>query len=594
MSVTQPQSYPRGSTAIEDVRMPKLNLSPLLRRLAFLLLLLGTASALTAGHAASPASASCTGQLPCVEKTRVRIAPIPAPAEMPGQPTTLVDVPGVSVFNQGVYIPPSAQAMMRTHQNDWGVFNRAGAAASGFGAVGRYGAVRWAESWSALRDPKLMQADNDPFDFLKYLPLDKSGSVYLSLSGEERLKNWFENRPGLGTIKPNDSGRMTLQSIYGADLHVGPHVRLYGELLNAAAGGWGGYGYTAGYRTRLDLQQGFAEVTGTVLGAKSGVMLGRMEFVDAPDYVLYLRTVSSVPQSWNGGRAYMIWPRVRVDLFDYIQTDITPNAMFHDRPSWGTRLYGAYSSYALPDFRLLHGAGHVFLDVFYLGTLFNGSLAAITAPTGTQAGATRRDNYGTRLWGKAGPIEFSLGAIYQGGHFSEAATNIGRNVSAFALNESIGWRFSKNLMSPLIGVQADLYSGGNRNRKSGTIGTYTTPFVPLSSYLDTSYYTGTSNLIALSPVLEMNIGKSAVLRLKAPVLWRDNTNDAFYSPSAPYKFTSYSGGYIGTVPQAMLSLRLSRHLRWNHDVARFFASRGLKRAGASDATYYLSTLSFIF
>jgi hypothetical protein len=44
----------------------------------------------------------------------------------------------------------------------------------------------------------------------------------------------------------------------------------------------------------------------------------------------------------------------------------------------------------------------------------------------------------------------------------------------------------------------------------------------------------------------------------------------------------------------MLSLRLSsRHLRWNRDVARFFASGGLERAGASDATYYLSTLSLI-
>lgn len=596
MNVTQHRIRRGESPAINNVRTLKRSRRRLVRRIAFSVQLLGITGLVTTSQAAMLTSAPCPRPSPSIQTVQVRVPANmpPAPFSRTGQPTTLVDVPGVSAFSQGIYVPLSAKAMMRTHQDDWGVFNRAGGAASGFGAVGRYGAVRWAENWDALSDPELVHADNDPFDSLKYMPFNRSGSVYVTFSGEERLKNWYENRPGLGTIKPNDSGRMTLQSIYGADLHVGTHVRLYGELINAAAAGWGGYGYSSGYRTRLDLQQAFAEVTGSVLGAKSGVMLGRMEFVDAPNYVIYLRTVSSVPQSWNGGRAYMIWPRVRVDLFDYIQTDITPNAMFHDRPSWGTRLYGAYGSYALPDTRLLHGDGHVFLDIFYIGNLFKGSVAAITAPTGAQAGATRRDNYGTRLWGKAGLIEFSLGAIYQGGIFSDASTNIERHVTAFSFNESIGLRFAKIAMNPLVGVQADLYSGGNRDKTSGPVGTYTTPFVPLSSYLDTSYYTGTSNLIALSPVFEMNIGKSAVLRLKAPIMWRDNTNDAFYSPSGPYKFTNYSDSYIGAVPQAMLSLRLNRHLRWNHDVARFFVSDGLRKAGASDATYYLSTLSFIF
>ncbi len=506
-----------------------------------------------------------------------------------------MEMPEVSEANQGLYAPPSGPANPRVHGRDWGVFNRDGGYAAGFGPVGRYGATRWAEDWSFLRDPKLRRADDDPFDILKYIPLNDSGSVYLSLSGEERLKNWFENRPGLGTIKPNDSGRMTLRSIYGADLHIGPHVRLYGELINAAAGGWGGYGYnSAGYRTDLDLQQAFLELNDTILGAKSGLMIGRMEFLDAPNYVLYLRTVSSVPQSWNGGRVYMIWPRVRVDMFDFVQTNIgPPAAIFPGRPSWSTRLFGAYESYATPDFTFLHGNGHVFFDLFYFGYLFNGSSAAITSPTGLQAGSTRRDNYGTRIWGKAGPIEFSFGALYQGGQFFEAETNVKRPVSAYSINTSVGWRFSDVRYHPLVGIQTDIYSGGNRNKTSGTIGTYTTPYVPLSSYLDTTFYTGTSNLIAVSPVLNATIGNKIVFRLKSTVLWRDSTNDAFYSPLAPYNL-NFKGSYVGVVPQATLSIELTRHLRWNHDLARFFVSNGLQRAGASDATYYLSTLSFIF
>jgi hypothetical protein len=529
----------------------------------------------------SPLSCSDTGQAP-------------PNADERGPPTTLMDRPEVSQASQGLYAPPGDPANLGVHGRDWGVFNRDGGYAAGFGPVGRYGATRWAEDWSFLRDPKLRRANDDPFDILKYIPLSDSGSIYLSFSGEERLKNWFENRPGLGTIKPNDSGRMTLQSIYGADLHIGPQVRLYGELVSAQAGGWGGYGYNAGYRTRLDLLQGFLELNDTVLGAKSGLMIGRMEFLDAPNYVFYQRTVSSVPQSWNGGRFYMIWPRVRIDLFDFVQTNITPTAIFHDEPSWSTRLYGAYESYALPDFRFLDEAGHVFFDLFYFGYQFTGSSAAITSPTGLQSGATRRDNYGTRIWGKAGPIEFSLGALYQGGQFSAAETNIKRPVSAYSINTSVGWRFSNVPYHPLLGIQTDIYSGGNRNKTSGTIGTYTTPYIPLSSYLDTTYYAGTSNLIAVSPVIEASLAKTLVLRLKSPVLWRDSTNDAFYSPSAPYSFVNFRGGYAGVVPQATLSIEITHHLRWNHDIARFFVSNGLQKAGGSDGTYYLSTLSFIF
>jgi len=515
---------------------------------------------------------------------------------------SLVSTIGIGDAHAGDTVPPKPNPTvsvlslggLNTHQGDWGVFNAGQGAAAGFGPVTRYGLERWAEDWSALRDPALRRADHDPFDTLKYIPLNESGSVYLSFSGSERLKNWFENRPGLGTIKPNDSGRMTLQSIYGADLHLGQHVRLYGEVINASAGGWGGYGYTAGYRTRLDLQQAFVEFNGRLFGAKSGLMLGRMDFADAPNYIFYARTVSSIPESWNGARGYMIWPRFRLDVFDFIQTNINPPQIFHDQPSYGTRLFGAYGSYALPTFKFLGEKSQIFTDLFYYGYVFNGASAAITAPTGTQAGSTHRDNYGTRLWGNAGPIEFSFGALYQGGTFTNAGQVAQRPVSAYSFNESLGWRFAKILTKPLLGVQADLYSGGNRNDTSGTVGTYTTPYVPLSSYLDTSYYTGTSNLVAVSPVIQLTPASFATLQLKAPVLWRENTNDAFYAPGGPYKFVNYHGGFVGVVPQALLSLHIGRHITWNHDIARFFVSRGMSKAGASNSFYYLSTLAFTF
>ena len=76
-------------------------------------------------------------------------------------------------------------------------------------------------------------------DALKFIRLDPEGDIYLTLSGESRLRNWYESRPFLGTQAPHHSGRMTLRNLLGADLHLGEHLRVYGELINGDAFGWG-------------------------------------------------------------------------------------------------------------------------------------------------------------------------------------------------------------------------------------------------------------------------------------------------------------------------------------------------------------------
>lgn len=58
--------------------------------------------------------------------------------------------------------------------------------AVGEGSVsGGYALSRWAEDWRRKADPA--QRD-DPFDRLKYLPLDDDGDIYLTLSGEARVR----------------------------------------------------------------------------------------------------------------------------------------------------------------------------------------------------------------------------------------------------------------------------------------------------------------------------------------------------------------------------------------------------------------------
>ena len=339
----------------------------------------------------------------------------------------------------------------------------------------------------------------------------------------------------------------------------------------------------------------FGEATAPLAGAKVGVKLGRQQFLDAPNYVLFARETPDVPLSWDGVRGYVFWPRVRLDVFDFVLTNNNPTKIFKDTENYNERLFGAYESWAVPDFRFLGGPGHAFLDFFYLGYEYGGTLAAIPTTTGTASGSTLRDNYGTRFWGKAGPIEFSLGGIYQGGEFRYANSSSTRIVKAYSANTVVGYRFNGVYTHPLLALQSDVYSGGNYNRKSGSVGTFAAPYNPSTNYLDTTTYLAPSNLIDTGPVLELSPTRYTLLRVKVPVFWRDSTDDAVYGSSRIYTFRGkYSGGYVGTTPQATLAWRVTRHLTWTNDVARFFASRALQKAGASDGTYYLSTLDFRF
>ncbi len=562
------------------------------------LIALGRLNAAHADPKAEPSTSAAAG-LPQDDATADAVVRL-ASGTPPGanatsdQRTIFTQQPNLNANPESLLLPKGEQAKLRVHQYDWGVFNRDGGTAAGFGPVGRYGTDRAYEDWRVLADPAARRKDDDPFDLLKYIPLTTDGQVYLTFSGEERFRTYYENRPELGTINDREAAKVTLRSIYGADLHVGPNLRFYGELINGDAGGIRPYGYSQSYTTRLDLLQAFAELKGRLLGATNGLVIGRMQFLDAPDYVFYQRTVSNVPESWNGVRAYSVFQRVRFDLFDFAQTNINPPALFNDKPAYFTRLFGAYESYAVPDFKLFGEPGHVFADTFYYGYIFNGEPASVPVPGATRNGSSRRDNYGVRLWGKAGPIEFSLGAIYQDGHFYQAKSPSSRPVDAYALNNSIVWRFSRAWGQPSFGVQGDLYSGGNTTRSGGTINTYVLPFVPSSNYLDTTYYIGTSNVIAAAAKGDVMLGRNVLLKLKLPFYWRDSTNDAFYSPNFIYGFHNFSGGYIGTIPQATLAVRFGRHLTWTQDLGRFFASTGVSRAGGSDATYYLSTFTFDF
>ncbi|MDG6094813.1 alginate export family protein [Acetobacter sp. AN02] len=476
------------------------------------------------------------------------------------------------------------------HQGPWGIFNSNTGAAAGFGTVGYYAVSRWAEDWSNLRDPKNRIDFLDP---LKYIPFNNSGSVYLTLSANFRQHNFYDQHPFFGTNGLKHTLRTQFRWNAGADLHLGEHLRLYGELMSGQAGGTRYFGYNNGrWRSKLDAQQAFVEVHGKLFHAQTGVMVGRMTFLDMPPYISAGSVYPTIPYSWNGIRGYAFWKNFRVDLFDLTMTNWTlQNVPFRDQVGYKTRLFGAYTSYAVPSFKFLGVKSQIFVDTFYLGYILANS--NVYTGAGTQAGSTRRDTPGMRVWGNAGPLEFSAGWMWQGGYFHAANNAYRRGVSAYAITSQVSWRFRKTWGKPAVGLQVDKFSGGNSQKsRTSDWGNFLNPFVPSAYYTDISTYTGNTNLIDVGPIATVTTSRNTSLLMKVHAMWRANTHDAVYSnPTGVYAASpKVHGSYIGTAPQASFTWRVTRHVTFSVDAMYFFLGSGMRDAGLKSGAYAQSNL----
>lgn len=144
------------------------------------------------------------------------------------------------------------------------------AAAAGDGATTNgFNLSRWAEDWSGYRDAKKR---DDPLDRLKFLPLDGDGDVYLTLSGEFRLRVNHTTNPNLRDARAQrqDINRI----VAGADLHVGPHLRAFAEVAHGGISGVELGAPAATLRNDLVVQQAFVEGDVDVDVGGAGVSLG--------------------------------------------------------------------------------------------------------------------------------------------------------------------------------------------------------------------------------------------------------------------------------------------------------------------------------
>jgi hypothetical protein len=434
---------------------------------------------------------------------------------------------------------------------------------------------RWEEDWTKLKD-----AGKAPP--LKAMPI--FGDVTLTLSGMLRVRVDAYNDAVL--IKRDDFHQTTFRSMAGADLRIGSHFRVYGELADGQVTGFGrpyapnfrGTAIPANEHNDLAVLQLFGEASATVDNVLIGARVGRMEFIDGPRQVIGGSDGVNIRREWNGGRFYLHTGRFRVDVFD-LKPTLFGKGTFDEHTDKSQHLQGVAGSILAAR----RPAGNVFVEPFYFHTRMTRGTA------GSSAGEDDRDTWGARLRGKQGPITIDWNGIRQTGH------HLGREVDAWAASFIQNVLVTDGFGHPRIGGHIDLGSGGNTYNKAGPIHSFNQLYAS-PQYLGQGLLLSQSNIAILAPSLALQPARNVSVDLDYAFLRRLRQDDAVYGGlMRPYAGTERVPGHdVGTYARVVAQWALTRNILLDVEGERLFAGSALNRAGYGSGSYGTMSVTFLY
>ncbi|RZM27283.1 MAG: hypothetical protein EOP67_40485, partial [Sphingomonas sp.] len=322
--------------------------------------------------------------------------------------------------------------------------------------TGGYNQSRWAEDWSKLRDPKKRK---DIVDQLKFISIAGDGDVYLTLSGEARLRVNQTTNPNL---RDAEAQRQDILRLFGgADLHVGQHLRFYGELAHGTLEGQNLGTALPNLRNKLAVQQAFVDLTGTVADVDVGVRYGRQTFADGPNLLVVPRDNNTLFFGFNGFRAWARTAGVRADVFDFKPTAYGNGGTQDDNAESARRFSGISTGIVVPE--TLFGGSKLYVDPFLWRLRNRGAV------WGTDNAREARNFYGLHVWGDAGPVNLDWTINYQGGSYDN------RSIKAWLILLAQTYKLGEGKSAPRVGFHADYASGGGAYG-NGTLRNSLAPF----------------------------------------------------------------------------------------------------------------------
>ena len=416
----------------------------------------------------------------------------------------------------------------------------------------------------------------DFFDPIKFIPLSASKQTYMSIGGQIREQYQWLNHANWGEGPEDKSGYLLQRYMLHADLHFGPHFRVFGELKSGLATGKNGPSELI-EEDRLDLHQAFVDVSVGPADKAAVLRLGRQEMAYGASRLVSLREGPNVRQTFDGARMMLHQPQGQLDAF-VTRPATTKPGIFDDETNPDVWFWGLYGVKKLAP---LHGG----LDLYYLGL--------DKRQTRFQQGAApeRRHSVGTRLWGTHQAWRYNAEAVYQFGKFGSG------DIRAWTASGEFAYTIAGLPWTPELAVRTEFISG-DRDPANPTLQTFN-PLFPRGAYFGQVALVGPANLMDVHPMLVLHppTGNHLAILLDWDFFWRASRADGFYS--MPYVLerpgNPNQSAYIGDQLTAEVDWDVHRHVRFELFLTYFRAGDFLKQTGAGrDIMFFSPRVTYRF
>lgn len=428
--------------------------------------------------------------------------------------------------------------------------------------------LRYNEDYSYLADPEARTGAW--WEPLKYIPAEGARDVYLTLGGELRLRyEGFEDN-NWGQEPAPDDDYFWYRVLPTADMHLGPHFRLFGELIGAWAEGKRPF-ETPVDETDVDLLQGFIDLSVSLDEENTSLTFrpGRQLLSYGSERLIGTRYGPNVLRTFDGFKGFVEGDGWGVDGF-YARPVEPGLDDFDDESHDSLSTWALYGTVDLPF------ADRSALDLYYIG--FDNDVAAFNRGTGSE----RRHTIGARIFGQEQAWDWDWEAMYQFGEFAEG------DISAWSAASSTGYTFADIPLSPRLGLKANIISGDN-DPGDADLETFN-PLFPKGKYFGELSLLGPENLMNLHSTLDLHLADGWTLGGAAVLYWRESADDGIYDLGG--NLIRGDGGsderFIGTQGEVVLTYEHSRNLNAMLSYSQFHPGAFIEDTGPDKIVHFLA------
>jgi len=396
------------------------------------------------------------------------------------------------------------------------------------------------------------------YDKLKFSPLNKDKSIYISFGGEVRYQYFRFKNQDWGEAPIDKDGFILSRLLGHLHFHAGKHWRAFVQLQSSLASGEVETPSPID-QNPLEMHQGFIDFSSTINKDALVFRFGRQELSYGSQRLIAVREAPNNRQSFDAVKGMFSAKNVKLDVFYGYYVNAKPE-IFDDVFNRGTKLWGAYA--VINKLPLLGN-----LDVYYLGIDKN----AATFNEGK--GKEQRHSLGGRLWRSSSPFQYDIESLYQFGKFN------GNKIAAWTLSANLSYSFNNTYAKPKLGLKTEMISG-DRKKGDGKLNTFN-PLFPKGAYFGLAALIGPYNLIDAHPYLELSLNKKMAFAIDYDLFYRMSREDGLYAVNGRLIYPSSAGTSkkIGGQLGAEFSFTVSKYFSLRQELTWFMAGDFLKEAG---------------